>query len=143
MKVDLCLFELDELDVILGMDFLTKYHAILDCSHKEVVLRDLGKFEIKFQGDKKVNFGRIISILKARKLMKKGHVAYLAQVVDTLAPKDNPSKVPIVCKYIDEFLEELSGFLPKREIEFTMEVVPETTPISQSPYRMAPSKLKE
>lgn len=51
MKVDLTLFELDELDVILGMSFLTKYHAILDCSNKEVVLRDRRKFEFKFIGN--------------------------------------------------------------------------------------------
>ena len=30
MKVDLILFELDELDVILRMNFLTKYHVILN-----------------------------------------------------------------------------------------------------------------
>ena len=40
MKVDLYLLELDELDVILGMDFLTMYHAMLDCSNTEVVLRE-------------------------------------------------------------------------------------------------------
>ena len=48
MKVDLCLFELNELDVIWGMDFLTKYHVILDCSNEEVVLKDPENFEIKF-----------------------------------------------------------------------------------------------
>lgn len=53
MKVDLCLFELDELDAILGMDFLTKYNALLDLiPNKEVLLRDLRKFEIKIEGDK-------------------------------------------------------------------------------------------
>ncbi|KAA0051167.1 retrotransposon protein, putative, Ty3-gypsy subclass [Cucumis melo var. makuwa] len=34
-------------------------------------------------------------------------------------------------------------FPPDREIKFTIELLPETTPISQAPYRMAPSKLKE
>ncbi|KAA0033013.1 DNA/RNA polymerases superfamily protein [Cucumis melo var. makuwa] len=75
--------ELDELDVILGMDSLTKYHAILDCSNKKIVLRNLENFEIKFEGDKKANLGRIISILKVKKLIKKGHAAYLAHMVDT------------------------------------------------------------
>lgn len=60
MRVDLFLFELDKLDVILGMAFLTKYHAVLDCFNKEVVLRDPIKYEIKFVGDKNVNLARII-----------------------------------------------------------------------------------
>ena len=97
MKVGLILFELVELNVILGMNFLTKYNAVLDCSNKEVVLKDPKIFQVEFVGDKKVNLARIISILKARKLMKKGYTSYLAHVVDTQALSNNPSKVPIVC----------------------------------------------
>ena len=51
--------------------------------------------------------------------------------------------MPIVCEYLDVFLEELSGLLPKREIKFTIEVVYRTTLIFQIPYRMTPSELKE
>ena len=83
MKVDLILFELDELDTILSMDFLTKYHVVLDCSNKEVVLRELGKFEVKFVANKKVELASIILVLKERKMIRKEHTAYLAHVVDT------------------------------------------------------------
>ena len=83
MKVDLILFELNELDVILGMDFLTKYDAVLDFSNKEVVLRELRKFKVKFVGDKKVELAEIIFVLHTRKLIKKGHTAYLKLVVYT------------------------------------------------------------
>ncbi|KAA0031989.1 putative Retrotransposon protein [Cucumis melo var. makuwa] len=141
MKVDLCLFELDELNVMLRVNFLTKYHAIFDYSNKEVVLRDPKKIEIKFEADKRVE--RIIFVLKARKLMKNEHVSYLAHVINTLAPRNDPSKVPIVCEYMDVFPKELSGLLPQREIKFTIEIVQGTTPISQTPYRMALGELKE
>lgn len=143
MEVDLCLFELEELNVILGMEFLPKYHAILDCFNKEVVLRNPGKFEVNFEGDKEVKFERIISVLHARKRVKKGHTTYLEHLVDTRVPKDNPSRMPIVCEYLDVFLKELSKLRPKREIEFTIEVVSRTTPISQTSYRMVPSEIKE
>ncbi|KAA0038928.1 retrotransposon protein, putative, Ty3-gypsy subclass [Cucumis melo var. makuwa] len=43
MKVDLILFVLDELDVISGMHFLTKYHVVLDCSNKESTLQEVGR----------------------------------------------------------------------------------------------------
>lgn len=95
MKVDLILFELDELDVILRMNFLTKYHVILNYSNKEVVLRNPRRFEVKFKGDKKVKLIGIISVLKARRLMKKRHATNLVHVVDTQASQSDPSRVPI------------------------------------------------
>ncbi len=40
------------------------------------------------------------------------------------------------------FLEKLPGFPPKREVEFAIEVMPITAPLSIAPYRMAPTELK-
>ena len=48
-------------------------------------------------------------------------------------------KVLVVC----EFPEELPGLPPEREIEFCIDIVPGTDPISMPPYRMAPAELKE
>ena len=41
------------------------------------------------------------------------------------------------------FLEELLGLPPEREVDLAIEVLHGTTPISKTPYRMAPTKLKE
>lgn len=41
------------------------------------------------------------------------------------------------------FPDDLSGLPPNREIECSIDLVPGTAPISQAPYRMAPTKLKE
>ncbi|KAA0066092.1 hypothetical protein E6C27_scaffold21G00830 [Cucumis melo var. makuwa] len=76
-------------------------------------------------------------------LMNRGHTAYLARVVDTHAPQTEPSKMPIFYEYFDVLLEKLSGFPLKREIKFIIEMTSETTPISQTPYRMTPSELKD
>ena len=43
----------------------------------------------------------------------------------------------------DVFPEELPGLPPDREIEFCIDVVPGTVPISLPPYRMALAELKE
>ena len=51
--------------------------------------------------------------------------------------------VPVVCEFPDVFLEELSGLPTEREIEFCIDVVPGTDPISMPPYRMASVELKE
>jgi len=49
----------------------------------------------------------------------------------------------VVCEFPDVFTEELPGLPPDREVEFAIELIPGTTPISRRPYRMPPNKLAE
>jgi hypothetical protein len=51
--------------------------------------------------------------------------------------------VQIVDQYPDVFLEELAGMSPDRDIEFVIELIPRTTPIYTSPYRMSDKQLAE
>ncbi|KAJ9178679.1 hypothetical protein P3X46_010543, partial [Hevea brasiliensis] len=79
----------------------------------------------------------------ARRMMRKGCEAYLAHVVDTRQAKPNLSDIPIVRDFPEVFPEELPGLPPEREVEFAIETLPGTAPISIAPYRMAPTKLRE
>ena len=49
----------------------------------------------------------------------------------------------MVCEFLDVFLDELPGLPPDRDVEFKIELLPSTTPISRRPYRMLPSELAE
>ena len=51
--------------------------------------------------------------------------------------------IPIVCEFLDVFPDELPGLPPDRDIEFKIELIPGTTPISRRPYRMPPNELAE
>jgi hypothetical protein len=51
--------------------------------------------------------------------------------------------VPMVNEFPDVFLEELPCMPPDRDIEFVIDLMPGTTPIYKSPYRMATSQLSE
>jgi hypothetical protein len=51
--------------------------------------------------------------------------------------------IPVVCEFPDVFPEELPGMPPDRELEFSIELVPETAPIYKKYYRMPSSKLVE
>ncbi|KAL5757856.1 hypothetical protein ACOSP7_020467 [Xanthoceras sorbifolium] len=75
--------------------------------------------------------------------MRKGCEAYLAQVVDSRKVNAEIQNIPTVCDFTDVFPEELPSFPPQREVEFVIDVVPATSPISIAPYRMAPAELKE
>ncbi|KAA0050197.1 pol protein [Cucumis melo var. makuwa] len=67
----------------------------------------------------------------------------LASVVDTKEPEVSLSFEPVVREYPDVFPDELPGFPPPREVDFAIELEPDTAPISRAPYRMASAELKE
>lgn len=78
--VELTSLDIQDFDIILGMDFLTKYNAKINCQAKIVELQaDDGTWE-KFRGQN--GSGRIkwITALKAVRMLRKGAYGYLACV---------------------------------------------------------------
>ncbi|KAL0556497.1 hypothetical protein IC582_005011 [Cucumis melo] len=143
LLVDLLPLELQRIDVILGMNFLFAHYASMNCHRKEVVFRKPGFAQVVFRGMRKVVSRSLISVLKAKNLLKKGCTAFLAHIVVVQREKLKPEDVPVVKEFLNVFSNNLSGLPPDREIEFTIELLPGAAPISQAPYRMAPSGLKE
>ena len=76
-------------------------------------------------------------------MLRKGCQGYLAFVQDVEATGENIEQVPVVSEFQDVFPEELLELPPDREIEFEIDTLPGTQPISIPPYRMAPLELRE
>ena len=55
----------------------------------------------------------------------------------------DPASIPVVCEFLDVFPEDLPGLPPDKEVEFSIELEPDTAPISRCPYRMALKELAE
>jgi len=72
LRVDLMLLELYDFDVILGMDWLSKHKAQVDCFTKTVTIQGIGDKRVVFKGERKIIPSCVISILVARKLPRKG-----------------------------------------------------------------------
>ena len=51
--------------------------------------------------------------------------------------------IPVVKEFLDVFPENLPWIPLDREIEFSIDLLPRTSPILKAPYRMAPTELKE
>ncbi|XP_050878264.1 uncharacterized protein LOC127082080 [Lathyrus oleraceus] len=66
-------------------------------------------------------------------------------LVLTKEPSDNPSvtQIPIVCEFHKVFPEDFTFLPPEREVEFSIDLIPGTAPISVSSYCMAPLELRE
>ncbi|KAL5563785.1 hypothetical protein UlMin_033532 [Ulmus minor] len=124
LHADLVLIKMYDYDVILGMDFLGKYNALIECRRRRVIFHPYEEQKFEF--------------------VASGCMGYLATVVNkSMEAKGNVEDVPIVRDFVDVFPEELPGLPPNREIQFEIELLPGTAPISKAPYRMAPAELKE
>ncbi|XP_074343065.1 uncharacterized protein LOC141680861 [Apium graveolens] len=142
-KVNLLPMEMHDFDVILGMDWLSEHRATIDCQGKRVIFGDADKPEFVYQGSQPKGDVKLISALKASKLLSKGCDGYLAFVKDTSKDEPHIEDYPVVREYEDVFPDELPGLPPHREVKFTIELVPGAEPISKAPYRVAPLELLE
>ena len=142
--MDLIAIKLQDFDVILGMDFLSKYNAKIDCRKHCVIFSLHNEKGFHFYGQSRNSTTKLVSAMKAWKMLASGCQGYLANMVDKeqeveLAPED----IPIIKEYVDVFPKDLPGLPPKREISFEIELLPGAAPISKAPYRMALVELRE
>ena len=136
--------EMRDFDVILGMDWLTTHYAVIDCRKKLVHFNPPNTKPFEFRGTQRSRLAPTISALQARRLLDRGCQGYLANIVDRTKERETvPEDIPVVREYLSVFSNDLPGLPPDREIEFCIELIPGTAPISRAPYRLAPAELKE
>lgn len=87
--------------------------------------------------------GRFISCIRVRKLITKGCLYHLVRVRDVEHKIIPIELVPVLNEFLDVFPNDLPGVPPKREIDFVIDLLPDTQPISIPPYRLNPAELKE
>ena len=134
LKANLIPLEMSDFDVILGMDWLSNHRASVNCFTKIIRFEKPRYPELEFVGDRRVLPTCVISTLEAKRLLLKGCESYLAHVVDTSITEVRLENVPVVCEFPDVFPKDLSGLPPDRKLEFGIEVLPGSAPISIPPY---------
>ena len=76
-------------------------------------------------------------------MLKKGCKGYLATSRDTQQGELKLEDIFVVREFLDVFLEDLSGLPPDRKIEFSIDLLSGSSPVSKTLYRMAPAELRE
>nr|GEV36906.1 hypothetical protein [Tanacetum cinerariifolium] len=92
--IDLMVIEQGSFDIIIGMDWLSRYDAAI------------------LHGEKKVRIPLEEDVL-------------------------------VIQDFLEVFPEELPGLPPPRQVEFRIDLIPGAAPVARTPYRLAPSKMKE
>ena len=140
---DLVALDMRDFDVVLDMDCLSRHRATLDCYKKEVKLHRQGKLEVKYKGIRRELSSNMIFAMTAQRMLRKGCQGYLAYVVKTRKEGTMMDEILIVREFPYVFPDDIAGLPPEREVEFTIDLIPRTEPISISPYWMAPAELRE
>ncbi|XP_070019806.1 uncharacterized protein [Nicotiana sylvestris] len=143
MRLDFLRLSMVDFDLILGMDWLSSCHAILDCHAKTVTLAMPSLPRIKWRGSLDYAPSRVISYLKAQWMVGKGILAYLAFLGDVGADTPPTKFVSVVKDFPVVFRADLPGMPPNRDIDFGIDLVPSTRTISIPSYCMAPAEYKE
>ena len=75
--MDLVLLDISSLDVIVGMDWLARHHAVLDCYLKKVTFQTSSGSYMSFYGDRRVTFIPLIRNLDDKWSRKDGRHYFL------------------------------------------------------------------
>ncbi|GKB38700.1 putative reverse transcriptase domain-containing protein [Tanacetum coccineum] len=113
-EIDLMPIKLGSFDVVIGMDWLSKYHAKILCDEKVV--------HIPIDGETLI---------------------IRAQVMEKKSDKRRLEDIPVVREFPEVFPEDLPGLPPVRQVEFQIDLIPGAAPVARAPYRLAPSEMQE
>ncbi|GKE21222.1 putative reverse transcriptase domain-containing protein, partial [Tanacetum coccineum] len=108
--IDLMPVELGSFDVIIGMDWLAKYHALIVCDEKVV----------------RISYGNEVLIIRGDSCDS----GITTKKAEDKSEERRLEDVPIV----REFPEDLPGLPPARQVEFQIDLVPGVAPVVRAPY---------
>nr|GEV63914.1 reverse transcriptase domain-containing protein [Tanacetum cinerariifolium] len=109
--------KLDSFNVIIGMDWLSKYHAKIIYDEKVVHIPIDGETFI-IRGDR-------------------------TQVMEKKSEDKRLENIPVVREFPDVFLEDLPSLPLVFQVEFQIDLIPGAAPVARAPYRLAPSEMQE
>ena len=142
-SADLIALPFREFYLILGIDWLSKHRTIIDCDKKTVVLRCSDQSKVIVHGVRSGPMSNVISVMQARRLLRKLCEAFFALVLDSKRCQIELENILVVKDFMDVFPKELPSIPPKREVDLSIEILPGTAPTFRAPYRMDPIELKE
>ncbi|XP_062028654.1 uncharacterized protein LOC133744583 [Rosa rugosa] len=113
-------------DVILGIDWLRPNHAMIDCFEMVVSFHIPGQPVFRYR------------CLRSDTAMRAGFLAH----VESVSCAAVMTEISVVSEYSDVF-QDIPGLPPRRVVDFAIDVIPGTAPVSMAPFRMAPTELRE
>jgi len=128
--VNMICLPLQELEMILRMDWLSANRILIDCRENRLLFPNSEEPEL-------------LSSQGVVKEIQKATQYFIIFTRLEVEKEEEASIILVVHEFEDVFLEEVPRLPPNREVEFSIDFVPGTGPVSMAPYRMAPVELVE
>lgn len=135
--VDLICLPMSGLDVILGMNWLSSNNAVINCSDKTISVAS------QSMTNDSPMLECLVSAMTCHKHLVEVSHGYMLLFSAKVEVENDLTLVPVVCEFPDVFPNDVSVLPPDRELEFGIDLVPGSGPVSMAPYRMAPAELDE
>ena len=102
-SVNLIALPFHEFDLILGMDWLSKHRAIVDCDKKTVLLKCSALSEVAVQGIRSESIPKVISAMETQRFMRKGCEAFMALILDSKREQVNFENIHVLGSFLMYF----------------------------------------
>src|SRR3954468_22904576 len=136
-QIDLVCLPLKKVDVVLGMDWFSANSVFIGCEEKLIII----------PSEEATPKDVLTTILEGTvgmiNFLFEKEKSVLLVLTEETGDKLEVSQIAVVREFPDVFPEDVTSLPPEREVEFSIDLIPGTAPISVSPYRMAPLELRE
>eukprot|EP00253_Pinus_taeda_P035113 PITA_35113 len=133
--------------ILLGMDWLYLHITKVDCFDKAIKYVDDSGEKRTLQGKKKPTPVRMVTAMWAKHSYRKGCVMFVVHISSDKGKEVEDAEVLsryLVLQYFQDVShEDITEFLPYKEVEFSSDLVPGAAPTSEEPYRMSTPELLE
>ncbi|XP_024965109.1 uncharacterized protein LOC112505431 [Cynara cardunculus var. scolymus] len=124
-EVTLLAMHMSYIELILGMDWLSRHRETTDCNAKQILFGDIDNPEAIFQGGTpKEDVSAVVSIT-VKQYTWQSNESFLSALQDPEQVFPTSASIHVVSEYLDVFPDDLPGIPLVREVEFTIDLVQE------------------
>jgi len=130
---DLVCLPLSGMDMILGMNWLEFNYVHINCFSKTVCF-----LSVEEEGETE-----FLTTKQLKQLMHDGIQMFSLMAFLSIENQEVIDKLQMLCEFPEDFHDEIPDVPLEREVEFSIDLVLGTKPVSMAPYRMSASELAE
>ncbi|XP_050908031.1 uncharacterized protein LOC127121615 [Lathyrus oleraceus] len=132
-RIDLVCLSLSQLDVILGMNWLKFNHVFITYFDNSV----------QFLESKENKESSFMTMRKVEMSLSESDHVFMVFASLSGGSERMIKDLHVVWNFHEVFLYDIRDFLPEREVEFAINLVSDTSPVSMAPYKMSVAELSE
>jgi hypothetical protein len=130
---DLVCLPLKHMDMFFGMDWMLSFGVNINCLTNSITFSK----PVAEEG------GKFLTAEQVKKSLDGEASVFMMFASLKVSSEKGVGDLPVVQEFQEVFPDDIIKLQPEREVEFAIDLIPGTSPISIAPYRMSASELVE